>query len=404
MAQNNNNNDVQEPGNPENGLTTDWEERARLAESITDASIDSMVALDRNLRIISWNDIACIWSGKSSEEVMGKAFFEVFPNAMATPGLHDGIKKALEGLKSFLPSTPDFYLTGYFETYLVPLKDNSGAITGVLQLIHDVSHRIKAENELKELNHQLCTQNRALQHANEEMATFAKIAAHDLKEPLRKIYTFAELIKVQEAALFSYKAKSYFRSIQKSVQRMGLLTDDIVNFLSLNRSGETFTEVDLSTILAEVIAEFRLEIADKNAEITNTMLFRINGYPKAIKQLFTQLISNALKFQERDNKPRIEIGCEKVESDVIPFAERGQHEQYYCLIFRDNGIGFEPEYSHRIFGLFERLHPQGTFRGSGMGLAIALKAARMHEGFMKAESEPGKGSTFYCYLPVSKSD
>lgn len=396
-------NDPQEYGDFKKQPVTDWKSRAELAESITDASIDSSVTLDRELRIISFNDVAGIWSGKKPAEVMGLPFFDVFPDAADTPGLKSALTDALNGRKSFLPSGPGFYLTGYFETHILPLRNSDGVITGVLNLIHDVSHRIKAENELKELNQQLFTQNLALQHANEEMATFAKIAAHDLKEPLRKIYTFAELIKVQEAADFSDKAKSYFRSIQKSVQRMGLLTDDIVNFLSLNRGGEVFSEVDLSDTLAQVLSEFKAEIADKRANIIHSELFTINGYSKAIKQLFHQIISNALKFQESDNPPEIEIGCEKVCASDIPFPEARQQEFYYCLTFRDNGIGFEPQYSNRIFGLFERLHPQGTFRGSGMGLAIALKAARMHEGFMKAESRPGIGSTFYCYLPVSKS-
>jgi PAS domain S-box-containing protein len=386
-----------------NPAENDLQARNERLEGIINSSIDGMVSLDRDLKIISWNDTAAIWSDKSATQVIGEHFFDVFPMARLTPHLENAMREALMGRKSFLPAAPGFYLPGYFETHFVSLKDASGNISGILQIMHDVAHRIKAENELKTLNSQLSIQYTALQHANEELATFAKIASHDLKEPLRKIYTFIEILKVQEAGKLSNSGRSYFRSIQKSVQRMALLTDDIANFSELNTSSEPLQRVDLSAILAQVIKSLKDEIDQAQAQIQDTLLPDITGYAAALTQLFTQLLSNALKFRKKELPLEISIRCEKIWGDAIPSKDVRQEQQYYCISFEDNGIGFEPEYSTRIFGLFQRLHPEGSYRGSGMGLAIALKAARMHDGFVRAVSTPGKGSIFCCYLPVFNS-
>ncbi|MBD3583066.1 sensor histidine kinase [Flavobacterium selenitireducens] len=379
---------------------TDYKAKANLAERIANASIDSLVALDRDLKIRSWNAITEIWSGFGNEAVIGKYFFDVFPAARQTPNLQYALQEALSGRKTFLPCGPGFYLPGHFEAHFVPLMSENGEVTGVLQIIHDVAHRVKAENELRELNQRLHAQYTTLQHANEETATFAKIAAHDLKEPLRKIYTFVEYIKVNEANQLTNSGRGYFRRIQESVQRMSLLTDDVSNYLSLS-AGETLQRVDLSAILSEMTGHFKSLIDQTNAQLYLANLPVILGYPKAMWQLFRHVLGNSLKFVRPDVAPEIHISCEKIPGNEIPYEEALRDEEYYVLTFKDNGIGFEQEYSTRIFGLFERLHPQGSYRGSGMGLALALKAARLHQGFMKADSSPESGSMFYCYLPVS---
>jgi len=379
---------------------TYYKAKSALADSITNASIDSLVALDPDLNILSWNKITEVWSSLKRDEVLGRHFFDVFPSASATPRLREALQQALKGNKTFLPSAPGFYLEGFFETHFVPLEDEDGHINGVLQIIHDVAHRVKAENLLKELNTKLKVQFTALQHANEEMVTFGKIAAHDLKEPLRKIYSFSEYIKVHEAGHLTDSGKGYFRRIQRSVQRMGLLTDDIVNFLSLSGS-ERLQTVNLSIILSDAIGNLRNEIELTGAEIGASSLPQIKGYPKALSQIFKQVLGNALKFCHVDITPQIRVGCDKIWGSDIGCNEARQDEEYYHIFFSDNGIGFRPEYETQIFWLFERLHPQGTYKGTGMGLALALKAARMHGGFMKARSRPGKGSTFHLYIPVS---
>ena len=370
-----------------------------LAESMTHASIDSMTGLDTDLRIVIWNHTAAVWSGLSYEEVAGKTLQEVFPTANEVPGLEEALRRALEGIKSFLPSTGHFYLKGHFEVHIVPLRDNTGGINGVMQIIHDVAHRLKAENELRELNRQLFRQNNALATAHEELASFAKITAHDLKEPLRKIYTFAEMIMMHEADKLSNSGRANFRRIQKSVQRMGLLTDDIVNFSALSRT-DAATEVNMNELLEQELERFRDKISETEAIIKSTSLPIIKGHKLALTQLLRQLIDNALKFQKPGLAPQIQINCELVASSQLAHTYSEPDTSFYHLSVSDNGIGFEPKYQQLIFELFQRLHPEGTHRGSGIGLALAQKAARMHNGFMKVESAPGEGSTFHCYIPA----
>jgi len=385
--------------NPEPDTKNQWKAISDLAMSINNASIDGMIALDKKLKIITCNAVIESWSGQLCDSFIGKTFFEAFPSAHAQ-NFDDAFKQALNGLKSFLPSESGNFFEGYFETHIVPLKDSKGNIKGILLIIHDVAHRVKAENRLKELNEELKEQYAELQHASAEIATFAKIAAHDLMEPVRKIYIFGEQIKKNEAANLSDSGKGNIRRMQTSLQRLGLLMDDVVSFLTLSTAKKQFEEVDLNSILSKVLNDFKEQIEQSETVVSAESLPVISGIPLALEQIFRQLLSNILKFRRSDVTPELSIRCNMIQGKDLPFDEARSGKMYYCLSFRDNGIGFESGYRERIFELFETLHPQGAYKGSGKGLAIALKATRLHHGFMKAESKPGAGSTFYCYLPV----
>jgi hypothetical protein len=127
----------------------------------------------------------------------------------------------------------------------------------------------------------------------------------------------------------------------------------------------------------------------------------VEGYPSALRQLFRQLTGNSLKFRQEGRPPRIYIGCARIPGSELDLADARPDTEYYQFKFGDNGIGFDPTYSERIFGMFQRIHGEGQYKGSGMGLPIARKIAEIHGGFLSAESIPGEGSTFYCYLPVA---
>jgi PAS domain S-box-containing protein len=370
-----------------------------ISESMTNASIDCMIALDGDSKIIAWNNAADLWTGHSFKEITGKNIFEVYPDARNMTGLVRGIKNALRGLKSFLPAGENSFIPGHFETHIVPLRNWDGEVQGSLQILHDVSHRVKAENELKALNRTLARQNAALIEAHEELAAFSKMAAHDLKDPLRKIYTFVELIMMHESAKLSNAGRTNFRRIQKSVQRMGLLTDDILNFSGISRS-QPKEAIHLGELLDMEKDHLRESILETGAQIQSGPLPAINGYPAALIHIFRQLLSNALKFRKPDVPPVIRIGCERINGSFLTEFGALPDQQYFDLWFADNGIGFPPEESNRIFELFYRLHPDGLHRGNGMGLAIVRKVVRMHEGFVSADSRPGEGSIFHCYLPA----
>jgi signal transduction histidine kinase len=369
-----------------------------LAKSMTDASIDGMLALDSQLRVIAWNQTAVLWTGIPETDVLGKTFFELFPTIDASGKLGKAFNQALLGRKSFLKATDTPYLPGYYEVHTVPLQTGPD-VTGILIILHDVAHRIKAENQLKALNQQLAQQNAALQQAHEELAVFAKVAAHDLKEPLRKIYTFSELIMIHDAKKLSTSGRSNFRRIQKSVQRMGLLTDDLVNFTMLSFEGVS-KPVDLGPLLTDILQEYKTELVQRETTFQLSRLPVLTGDPAALSHLLRQLIDNALKFCQPEGPVIVEIGYQYLEhlSFEHPAIEEGR--PYHCLSVKDNGIGFDMTYQTRIFELFQRLHPDGAYVGSGMGLAIARKAMNLHGGFITVESTLGTGSTFYCYFPI----
>ncbi len=372
-----------------------------IAACMTQASIDGMMALDPSLQIIAWNETAAKWSGLSGEAVAGKDFFEVFPLAADFAKLRNAINNALLGYKSFLEVRGNFCFPGYYETHIVPMRaEGSETVRGVLVILHDIAHRVKAENQLKMLNERLIRQNVALQQANEDLAVFAKIAAHDLKEPLRKIYTFAELIMMRESARLSKEGRSNFRRIQQSVQRMGLLTDDIANFSDMS-CRVPFEPVDLSALLGEELLRYKEEIARTEALVQCQQLPVINGNPVALRQMLHQLLSNAFKFRQPEVAPHIRVCYKVVEGETMNGSGVFSEQPYGCISVADNGIGFDPVYKSRIFELFQRLHPEGTYPGSGMGLAIVRKAVQLHGGFVEAESTLQEGSTFCCFLPLT---
>lgn len=390
-------------GAPTGPATEDfWKTRSELAMNINNASIDGMMALDLDFTVIFWNPMAELWSGYRHDQAMGEPFLSVFPEAGKMSDLQDALHETLNGRKSFLPSASAFFLNGCFETHMVPLRNALGEINGVLLIIHDVADRVKAENQLKALNEQLQLQNLELRGLYDEMAMFAKVAAHDLKEPVRKVYTFCETIKSKEAQHFSDAGKSALRRMQSSTQRMRLLVDDVVSYLSLSNERGELQKVDLAQVLERVIADLKPCIEERNATIKYGRLAVVDGYPAALEHLFSQLLSNALKFHQPDVPLNIEIDCKQMSGDTILHEEALGSENYCRVSVRDNGIGFETEYSSKIFELFQQLHP-GAYKGSGKGLAIARKAVRMHHGFIKAHSEPGKGSRFCCYFPTAEA-
>lgn len=372
--------------------------QAQLAQELNDASIDQILAMDNDLCIIAWNRACEQVTGIAKYNALGRKFFDVLPAAQNYPQVVEALNNALKGFKSYLKWEHGSYNGGYFENHFIPLKNDRGEVTGVLNIVHDVAHRIKAERELEGLNEELWKKNMELTQRNAELANFTAIASHDLKEPLRKIYTFAELIMTHEAHKLSDAGRSNFRRIQKAVQRMGLLTDDIVTFSEVNKIDEKRTVIDLNNLLLMALHPFQAIIAHTEALILSAPLPQISGYDTALLHLFRQLVSNSLKFQPEGNKPRINIDYELVQGKVVKHQEALPNAQYHCIRVSDNGIGFEREYAERIFGMFQRLHREGAFKGSGMGLAICKKAVQLHHGFITADSEPGEGSTFSSYL------
>ncbi len=368
-----------------------------LAEMLIDRSIDAIIAIDNNYKIIAWNKTASIVYNISKKEAVGNSIFELFPRIKEDQETMSAIQHALLGEKSFVSSSRLFEHRRHVENHYISLKDDVGNIIGVMNIVHDVAHRIKAEQQLQYLNEELEKRYKQLQITSDELASFTYITSNKIKEPIRHIYTGIEhLIKV-EASRLSDSGKAAFRRIQSSLNRMDLLLDDILSISQISILQKTNTRVDLDKLVTEIGSVIKKK-SEKDVDIVIEKSGSINGHENYLHMLFYNLIDNAVKFNKSD-KVIIKLSCENV------FLEEQANEsfsetQYYKVTISDNGIGFEEKDKERIFRMFEKLHDK-EYKGSGVGLTVVQKIIDAHSGFIQVESEPGKGTSFHCFFPVS---
>ena len=248
-------------------------------------------------------------------------------------------------------------------------------------------------------NHILNQKNMELERSNKELVEFNYAASHDLQEPLRKIQTFISRINDVERDNLSEKGKEYLTRNIKASTRMRILIDDLLHYSRTNKSDGLFEEIDLNLILEEVKADFSETIVENNAIIISPELPQISGIPYQIHQLFTNLIGNSIKYRKVDVDPMITITYEKVKIKEDNYTDES-HGEFHKIVFSDNGIGFSPEYSERIFLLFNRLHAKTDYPGTGVGLAICKKIISNHNGYIKAIGRPNEGASFIVFIPV----
>ncbi len=242
--------------------------------------------------------------------------------------------------------------------------------------------------------------NRELESNNKELSAFNYVASHDLQEPLRKIQTFISRIADKEQEKFSDSGKEYMSRIQNAIDRMRLLIDDLLQFSRTNKAEKVFEDVDLNSLLENSKQELSQSIEDKKAVITQHKLPTVKVIPFQIQQLFTNLISNSLKYSKAEIAPTINIEYEEISAKNIKNIPAKKGMKFHKITFTDNGIGFEQDYAEKIFALFSRLHNKNEYSGTGIGLAICKKIAENHQGYIFAEGEPNKGATFTFFLPI----
>jgi len=265
-----------------------------------------------------------------------------------------------------------------------------------------------------ELQHAIETlgeNNNELERMNKELESFTYISSHDLQEPLRKIQTFASLLLQAGAYDIPETARDYLGRMQSAAWRMQQLIMDLLSFSRINTADRIFRHTALDVLIQEVKAELEEVIRDKNAVVTSNDPGYVNVIPFQLRQLLYNLISNALKFSKPEIPPHIVIsvkmepGSFLLSSNPDLPADRISPARTYCHIaVSDNGIGFEPHFRKRIFDVFQKLHPQEAFLGTGIGLAIVKRIVENHHGFITANSELGVGTTFDIYIPDLKSD
>jgi light-regulated signal transduction histidine kinase (bacteriophytochrome) len=228
------------------------------------------------------------------------------------------------------------------------------------------------------------------------------VASHDLQEPLRKIMTFANIIKDTSSANASSVDTRYIHKIISASQRMKNLIRDILSYSRLSQNENNFKLTNLTLLVEEVKDDFELLLEEKQAQIITIDLPEIEVNRGQMRQVFQNLISNALKFSDSERLPVITITSKKIEKPEFE-SETSDYGNFYCVTVSDNGIGFDDQYAVNIFSLFQRLHSKDTFEGTGIGLAITKKIIEKHKGLIKANSIVGKGSSFIFILPASQN-
>jgi light-regulated signal transduction histidine kinase (bacteriophytochrome) len=275
------------------------------------------------------------------------------------------------------------------------------------ELIFQNEEKEKRAAELIIANKELAYQNdekekRAaeLLAANKELVAFTYISSHDLQEPLRKIQTFSKIIIDKESHTLSEEGNDYFQRIQLAANRMQQLLDDLLAYSRVNATERKFVMSDLNIVADEVITDLKESIEEKQGTVETRDLCTASIVPFQFRQLLNNLINNAVKFSLPDKPPHIVISGRKVKGDAVD-NERMSKEKEYCHIsVKDNGIGFKPEYSERIFEVFQKLHSKEEYAGTGIGLAIVKKIVDNHNGVIIASSHPNEGATFDIYIPA----
>jgi light-regulated signal transduction histidine kinase (bacteriophytochrome) len=264
---------------------------------------------------------------------------------------------------------------------------------GILTTIHD-----KTEEKLAIL--ELSKTTRELHQLNEGLKEFAYAASHDLQEPLRKVTAFISILKAELPAL-NRSQQTTINKLEFAALRMKVLINDLLAYSLLSAKPESFKTVDLNEVLNQVLQDLDSAIIEAGVKITTTSLPKIKGDERQMLQLFQNLLSNAIKYRTKLGTPRVTIHCRTInEGDPIRTSfPQLEKKDYYLIEVIDNGIGFDQQYSERIFQVFERLHGREEYEGTGIGLSIVQKVASHHHGFVKANSVLGKGATFQVFLP-----
>jgi len=279
------------------------------------------------------------------------------------------------------------------EVSLSPFTNNEGGF--VMAFMIDITSRKEKEDQIKKAHLELQHSAEEIKATNAELENFAYISSHDLQEPLRKILSFGERLKLTDGEVLSEKGKDYLARMLNASTRMQSLISDLLKFSRLAKGVQGFADVDLNAILSEVLSDMEVTIEKTGARIEAQKLPLIEAEPTQMRQLFQNLISNAIKFRKDNDVPLVKIYVNR----EIPGSEFESPK--IELYFEDNGTGFDEKYNDRIFNIFQRLEAQ-KYEGSGIGLAICRKIAQRHGGNILAKSEVGKGSTFIVTLATKQ--
>ena len=391
-------------GKPRQYITirTDITERKRLEEirewlaAVVESSDDAIISKTLNGMVTAWNSGAERLFGYSSAEALGKPMDRLLPLDRANEE-SDILARIARGDRLTRFETvrvrKDGKRVDISET-ISPVEDCNGAIVGVATIARDITQRKAYELEILKLNDELeervTLRTAQLEAVNKELETFSYSVSHDLRAPLRHISGFSELLVEEFGATLAPAAQKYVERIQAGTQQMGVLVDELLNLARLGRHALRLQPTTLNPIVAEMLAILQPQSEGRQVEWVIADLPAVQCDPVLVKQIFQNLLSNALKFTRPRARAVIEVNYKKQADGQVAF------------MIRDNGVGFDMKYAGKLFGVFQRLHRAEDFEGTGIGLATVQRISQKHGGRVWAEGKLDKGATFYFTLGAGK--
>jgi PAS domain S-box-containing protein len=383
-------------------VTQALKESEILFRSVVENAAEGFTIVDEKGRMVTWNNAMERITGLSSHDMIGKYIWDV--QFILTPE-----KQRTEEIKQkFKDSISEFLVTGkapftgklmerlyerpdgtevYIEGRIVPIRTDNGFI--LVSTVNEITDRKKNEEEIKRMNEELeqkvLQRTTQLQATNKELESFSYSVSHDLRAPLRSIDGFSQALVEDYSAVLDSQGQDYLKRIRSSSQKMTQLIDAMLNLARVTRVPMNITKVDLSEMASSIFDEIRRNDPQRVVEVNIEPNLIEEADATLIKSVLQNFFENAWKFTSRQSVANIEFGSQNVPDGKAFFI-------------RDNGVGFNMEFSERLFVPFQRLHDDSEFSGTGIGLATVQRIVHRHNGRVWAESEVNKGATFYFTL------
>jgi PAS domain S-box-containing protein len=377
------------------------ETQTLMLQSVLDSMGEGLVAADEQGRFILWNPAAEKILGQGAASVppdQWSQHYRVYKDDTITPFPADRLPlaRAIQGetaTAEMFVHNPELNQGVWIEVSGGPLADRKGGLHGGVVSIRDITQRKANEEEIRKLNEELeervAQRTAELEASNHELEAFTYSVSHDLRAPLRHIGGFSRILLEDFGPRMEPEAVSHLHRIEDGTRRMGLLVDELLNLARVGRHALKLEITPLNPIVEEVISLLQPEVGNRAVEWKIAQLPPAMCDPVLVKQVFQNLVANALKFSRPRGRTVIEIGHQQENGQIL-------------LFIRDNGVGFSMKYQDKLFGVFQRLHRAEDFEGTGIGLATVKRIIHKHGGRVWAHAELDKGATFYFTLSTAK--
>lgn len=361
-----------------------------LLRTVVDTLPDNIYVKDKGLRfVLSNKSQANLIGAASPDDLIGKTDADFFPPAWVTQYGADERAIFETGEPLINREEPSVQPNGELLTMLttkVPVRNGRGEVTQIVGISHDITSRKRVEEEIEQLNANLRQRTDELESANRELEAFSYSISHDLRAPLRAIDGFSRILMQDYSSQLSEEAERYLQKVRTNAQRMGNLIDDLLHFSRVTRQVVNKQDMAPAALVQRILDEdLRSDRENREIAINIGELPTCKADPILMRQVYVNLLSNALKFTSKRERAVIDIGAKRENGGVV----------YYV---KDNGAGFDEKYVNKLFGVFQRLHRPEDFEGTGVGLAIVQRVIHRHGGQVWAEGAVDQGATFYFTL------